>query len=171
MSEPTGARTEEVQRLWKSLVTLFPSWSLPLDWFLSGSSYRMVGADLISGQQHDKRVRRASARLQGVPDDMIESLAQMARLNADRAANMFRTVAVCYITLPIALGAFLSDAAPDVMSAFLSENLGSIGPIIFALVVTPILYFLGMWRAKQIGWAIDLHRAGGVTPLFPKQKR
>jgi hypothetical protein len=170
MNEAQEHRALELQRLWKSLVKLFPTWSLPLDWFLSPSSWRMLGVDMIAGQLHDPRVRRASARLQGVAPETLESLSQMARLNEERATNVFRAVAVCYITLPIALGAFLSEAAPAETRAFFIENLDSIGPLVLAAIITPIVYFLGMWRAKQVAWAIDLHRAGGLVPLHPKQR-
>lgn len=169
MSEPARTRTEELQRLWGSLVRIFPSWSLPIDMFFSPSSWRMVGVDMIASQVHDRRVRRAATALQGVPDDMLISLMQMARLNEERATNLFRSVAVCYITLPIAVGAFLSDAAPEAVSAYINNNLDSIGPLILALVITPIIYFFGMWRSKQVVWAIELHRAGGVAPLPPKK--
>jgi hypothetical protein len=169
MSDAGTSRTQELQRLWGSLVKIFPSWSLPLDMFFSPSSWRMVGVDMIASQVHDRRVRRAATVLQGVPEEMLVSLMQMARLNEERATNLFRAVAVCYITLPIALGAFLSDAAPDQVNAYLDTNLDSIGPAIVALVVTPIIYFFGMWRSKQIAWAIELHRAGGVAPLPPKK--
>ena len=171
MSEAGSTRTEELQRLWKSLVKIFPSWSLPIDWFFSPSSYRMLGVDMIASQLRDPRVRRASGQLQGAAPDMLQSLADIARLNEERATSLFRVVAVCYITVPIALGALLSDAAPNETKAYVLENLDSIGFWVFAAVVTPIIYFFGMWRAKQIVWAIELHRADGVAPLPPKNKR
>jgi hypothetical protein len=170
MSEAAPARVQELQRHWKSLVKLFPTWSLPLDWFFSPSSWRMVGVDMIAGQLHDPRVRRASGQLQGVAPDMLQSLSDMARLNEERATNVFRAVAVCYITLPIALAAFLSDAAPNETRAYISANLDTIVPLVGALIITPIIYFFGMWRAKQIFWAIELHRAGGVAPKLSKNK-
>lgn len=166
----TVERTSELQRLWKSLVKLFPTWSLPLDWFFSPSSYHMLGADLIRGQLNDPRVRRASGLLAPLAADTIESLSLMARLNEERATSVFCAVAVCYVTLPIALAALLSEAAPDAMSTFITARLDTIGPLLFALIVTPIVYFFGMWRAKQIVWAIDLHRAGGVAPVAAKKR-
>ncbi len=172
MSEVTGSnKAEELQRLWKAMVKLFPSWSLPIDWFFSPSTYRVLGVDMISSQLHDRRVRRASALLQGAPEDVLDSLAQMARLNADRATNVFRGVAVCYITLPIALAALLSEAAPDMVTATIADNLDLIVILVGGAIITPVVYFLGMWRAKQIVWAIDLHRAGGVTPFLRKSKK
>lgn len=170
MTDAAADRAQELQRLWKSLVKIFPTWSMPLDWFLSPSSYRMIGVDMIAGQLHDPRVRRASAQLQGLAPDILQSLSEMARLNEERATNIFRAVAVCYITLPIALAAFLSDAAPDMTRSFLAANFDMILQIVVALVLTPILYFFGMWRAKQIFWAIELHRAGAVTATLPKKR-
>jgi hypothetical protein len=168
--EAAPARVEALQRLWKALVKIFPARSLPIDWFFSPSSWRMVGVDMITAQLHDPRVRRASGALQGVAPDMVQSLSDMARLNEERATNLFRAVAVCYITLPIALAAFLSDAAPNETRAYVSGNLDTIVPVVGALVITPIIYFFGMWRAKQIFWAIELHRAGGVAPKLSKHK-
>lgn len=170
MSEQVHVETENLQRLWKSLVKLFPSWSLPIDWFFSPSSWRMVGVDMIAGQLHDARVRRASAQLQGASDALLESLSQIARLNEERATSLFRAIAVCYITLPIALAALLTEAAPDLLSAYVEDHLEQIAFFVVAAIVTPIIYFFGMWRAKQLAWTIDLYRAGGVTPTLAKKK-
>lgn len=170
MSDAASTTVEEVQRLWRSLVKLFPTWSLPFDWVLSPSSWRMIGVDMIAGQVHDPRVRRASALLGGATEEMVASLSQMARLNAERAANVFRAVAVCYVTLPIALAALLSEAAPGELRAYVEANVDAIAPWVVALIVTPVIYFCGLWRAKQIAWAIDLHCAGGVAPLAPKKR-
>lgn len=152
-----------VHQLWKGLVRLFPVWSLPLDWVFSLSSWHMIGADMIRGQLRDPRVRRAANLLKDAPESAIESLGLLARLNEERTTSVFRVIAVCYVTLPIALAALLTEAAPDVMSAYVEANLDTIGLLLFALVATPIIYFLGMWRAKQMVWAIDLHRAGGIA--------
>jgi hypothetical protein len=170
MSEATEHRAQELQRLWKSLVKLFPTWSLPLDWFFSPTSWRMLGVDLMTSIAQNPRSRRVAARLDGVSEETVATLSQMAKLNAVRATDLFRAVAVCYITLPIALAAFLSDAAPEMTRAYLAENFETIARLVVALVVTPIIYFLGMWRAKQLAWAIDLHRAGGLVPLRPKTR-
>lgn len=157
-------RAAELQRLWTSLAKLFPGWSLSFDWFFSASSYHMLGADLIKAQLHDPRVRKAAKLLAGLPEDNVHSLAAMARLNEERAATLARAVAVCYITLPIGLAALLSDAAPDALRALVATNLSVIAPLIFAAILTPLTYFNASWRAKQIVWAIDLYRAGGVAP-------
>jgi hypothetical protein len=142
---------------------------LPFDMILSPTSWRMFGVDLITSIAHDPRARRTSARLEGVADDTVAALAEMAKLNAARAADLFRAVAVCYITLPIALAAFLSEAAPDMTRTFVAEHFDTLVRLVFCLVLTPIIYFFGMWRAKQLSWAIDLHRAGGLIPLAPKR--
>jgi hypothetical protein len=170
MSEATAERAQELQRLWKSLVKLFPTWILPFEMLVSPTSWRMMGVDLITSIARDPRARRASALLEGATEETLASLSQMARLNAVRATEVFRAVAVCYITLPIALAAFLSDAAPDVTRAYLAEHFEAIARLVVALVLTPILYFFGMWRAKQLSWAIDMHRAGGLVPLHPKKR-
>ncbi len=123
----------------------------------------MVGVDMIAGQLHDPRARRAAARLGGVSDELLHALSQIASLNAERVTNVFRAVAVCYITLPIAVAALLSEAAPDLLSAYVAENLDLIAFLVGGAIITPIIYFLGMWRAKQIAWTVDLYRSGALV--------
>lgn len=52
----------------------------------------------------------------------------------------------------------------------MAEHLDLIVILVVGAALTPAIYFLGMWRAKQIVWAIDLYRAGGVAPLLRKGK-
>ena len=92
------------------------------------------------------------------PVEMLAPLAAMAELNARRTQDAFKAVAVAYISVPIALAALVSEAAPDVMRTTILTNLDGIAPIVAAFLLTPIVYFCGHWRAKQIAWigAIEL---------------
>jgi hypothetical protein len=158
-----------VQSQWRALTKLFPVWMMPLDFFFNASTYRFWGADLISSMQADWRVRRAAAVLSQQPQ-MLETLAQLADINVARTNDAFKAVALAYVTLPLALAALVSDAAPEAARAALTEHLPWLWPLIAALALTPLLYFCGHWRAKQIAWSIALFRAGAVAAEQPKRR-
>ena len=141
------------------LVRRFPAWGLPFDLFFNPSTWRFVGSDLLPSMRADPRVQRGLASLAGATDELIVALSDLAALNEKRTGDAFRTIAVAYVTLPIAMAALVSEAAPDFTRSFILDNAGRITPIIAALVLTPIVYFCGHCRAKQIAWTFALLRA------------
>lgn len=160
----------EINTLWRTLAKLYPAISLPLDMFLSPATWRLIGSDLMPSLVRDKRARRASAVLSAAPPGATPVMLDMAKINASRAADMFRSVALAYISLPIAISALVSDAAPGFVSDQLRNNLGDVIYWVIVAAVTPIVYFCMMWRAKQIVWAIEAHQAGAVEPLVETKK-
>ena len=68
------------------------------------------------------------------------------------------------MSIPLALAALLTDAAPEALQVMVNEHAPSIVLFLVGSLVFPILYFCGAWRAKQIAWVIDLFRAGALTP-------
>jgi hypothetical protein len=70
-----------------------------------------------------------------------------------------------YVSVPVAMAALLSDAAPDFLSTLIRDYATTIILLIIGTVLFPILYFCGNWRAKQIAWVIELYRAGAIAPL------
>jgi hypothetical protein len=161
----------ELQARWRAVAKNFRAWTLPIDLFFDPTSYRLWGADLLPGVMTGRRARDAAAALEGASAETLESLAAMAEVNARRSGDVFRSVAIMYISLPLGLAAMLSDAAPDQTRAFITEHTTGIGNIVFALAISPIVYWLGHWRAKQIAWTIALYRSGAVTPAVQKQDR
>ena len=89
----------------------------------------------------------------------------MAKVNESRSNDIFRAVFLGYVSVPIALGALLSDAAPEVLSEMIRDYATSIVMLLIGTLVFPIVYFCGNWRAKQIAWVIELYRAGAIAPL------
>lgn len=160
----------ELQARWRAVSRHFRAWTLLIDLFFDPGSYAMWGADLITSVLRSKRSRAAAGDLEGASPETLSALAEMARVNVGRTGDLFRNVAVCYISLPIALLALLSDAAPDQLRQALTAVAPVLGNIIVALVVSPIIYWLGHWRAKQIGWTIDLVRVGALVATAKKSK-
>ncbi len=161
---------EPAPELWRKLVKLFPAVSLPLDMFVSPSTWRLLGTDLTPSVVRNVRARKAAAVLAGAAPETVATLTEMARLNASRTGDIFRTVAVGYISLPITLAALVSEAAPDVLRTMVTNNLNSVVYWVFVFGLTPIFYFCGMWRAKQLQWAIEYFNAGVIEP-WPEKKR
>lgn len=87
----------------------------------------------------------------------------MARLNVERTGDAFKAVAVCYVTIPLALAALLSDAAPDQARLFLERAGSDILVLLAWLLLAPTIYFISHWRAKQMAWSIELYRAGALA--------
>jgi hypothetical protein len=152
--------------IWRRVVKIFPAWLLPFDMLFDPSTYRLIGgADFTNAVVKNSKARKAASALAEASPEALDTLAQIARVNTARTGDVFKAVAICYISLPLGLAALLSDAAPTETRAYVFENAWSIAQAVFALVVTPIWYFLGHWRAKQIAWTIELYRAGVIAPL------
>jgi hypothetical protein len=155
--------------LWRSLAQLYPAWSLPIDMVFSPSTWRALGVDLSASVVKDGKARRLAQLMAQAPTDAVPIMADMARINAERATDIFRTAAVGYISLPIALAALLSEAAPEFLRAAVVSNIGSVGYAVLILALTPIVYFCGMWRAKQLQWAIEYYKMGAIEPLAARK--
>ena len=144
---------------WRAIARHFPSWTFAFDVFLSPGTYKFIGTDLLGAMRTDPRAKRAFTALEATPDHLLPALDAMAHINARRADDAFKAVAVAYITVPIALAALVSEAAPEITRAVILGNVNNIAPVLAALVLTPVAYFCGAWRAKQIVWTIELYRA------------
>jgi hypothetical protein len=153
----------ELRTRWRALAKVYSAWTLPLDLFLAPSSYRMFGANLLPSIMDGKRARQTSRALEGASPEMLDKLTQLAEINASRTGESFKVVALCYVTLPLALAAFFSDAAPDQMRLVLEAAIEDIFIIIGLLVLGPIVFFISHWRAKQMAWALALHRVGALA--------
>lgn len=155
--------SEALKATWRQIVRLYPAATLPIDFFISPGSWRMWGVDLLRGPFEDGKTRKVAALIAQLPSEAVDQLSRLARINAQRANGIFNAVGVTYVTLPLAIGALLSDAAPEVVRAYVLENVWFLVRLTVLLAVTPIVYFLGMWRARQISWTLDLLQAG-VAP-------
>jgi hypothetical protein len=158
------AAPSEIQKLWRALAKTHPAWSMLPDALFSSSAWSLFGTDMTSGLVRNPKARRVAAILEGRSDEVLANIAAIGQLNAERATAVFRNIAVVYVTLPIAAVALMSDAAPDFLRAFLTANADNLVRWLLILAITPAIYFLIMWRAKQLSWTIDCVRAGAVEP-------
>jgi hypothetical protein len=161
---------EELQARWRTVAKHFSSWTMPLDLFFDPGSYTLWGENVLNGLFMGKRSRAAAGDLAGASEEELLALSEMAKINVSRSGDVFRGVAVCYITLPIALFALASDAAPGQLGPVVAELAPALGSVIIALIISPIIYWIGHWRAKQISWTIDLYRTGALAPLAAKKR-
>lgn len=155
----------ELQRRWRSVAKLFPLRRFGIDLFFDVNSWHMIGADVTSMLASHKNARRAADAMQGATPETLEALAAIAKVNESRSSDLFRAVFLGYVTVPIALAAMFSDAAPEFLNAFVREYATTIVILLIGTVVFPIVYFCGNWRAKQIAWVVELYRAGAIVPL------
>jgi len=155
----------DLQQRWRTLVRHYPVWRMFFDLTFDPASYRLIGADLVSFVVRSKRARRAARALDGASPDLLNALSGMANVNERRATDIFRAVFLAYVSVPIALAAMLSDASPELLRGMLTDMTPGFIVFLAGTVIFPILYFCGSWRAKQIGWVIELYRAGALAPL------
>ncbi len=158
----------ELQQRWKGVAKRFPLWRFGFDLLFDPNSWRMIGADITSMVVKSGNVRRAAAAMEGASAEMLDALEKMAKVNEARSNDIFRAVFLGYVSIPLALGALLSDAAPDFLTKVISDQAPSIVLFLIGSAVFPIVYFCGNWRAKQIAWTIELYRAGAIEPLAAK---
>lgn len=155
----------EVQRRWKGVVQQYRLWRFAIDLFFDVNSWRMIGVDITTMVVQSKSAQRAALALQGASPETLEAVAAVAKVNESRSNDIFRAVFLGYVSVPIALGALLSDAAPDVLTEIVRDYAAAIVTMLIGALVFPIVYFCGNWRAKQVAWVIDLYRAGAIAPL------
>jgi hypothetical protein len=161
---------DELKRRWRGVVRYYPAWRMLIDLFFDAHSWRLIGVDVVSPVVQSKAARKAARALEGASPDMLAALAAMADVNSRRANDVFRAVFLGYVSVPLAIAAMLSDAAPDALSAMIREMAPSLVIFLVGSLLFPIIYFCGSWRAKQVNWVIDLYRAGALAPL-PETRR
>jgi hypothetical protein len=154
----------ELRSRWKALVKRFPVWRFLIDLVFDAGSWRLFGADLTGFVMDNRNARMAARALDGASAETLEALGSIAEVNVARTGEVFKAVFLGYVSLPLAFGALLSDAAPDTLRAILADNATSIVIFLVGAIAFPIIYFCGSWRAKQIAWVIDLYRAGALQP-------
>ncbi len=168
MSEEPASTAAEAKALWRRLAPIYRTWSMLWDSFVARESWGAVGVDLTTGVIESRKARKVAAVLRGASGPALDAVVTIAQVNAERATAIFRNVAIMYVTLPIAALALMSDAAPEIVQRFLTENADDVLFWVILLSTTPIMFFAFMWRAKQLAWSIELARSGAVEPLEPK---
>ena len=163
-----SADAAEVRLLWKNVAKRFPLWRFAIDLFFDLSSWRLFGSDITSIMMDNKNVRQAGDALRDASPEALDSLAQIAKVNEQRSSDMFRVIFLTYVSVPLALAAMLSEAAPDFLRSLISDNANGIVILLIGSVIFPVMYFCGNWRAKQIVWTIDLFRANALASLPSK---
>ena len=159
------ADASELQSRWRALVRRYPVWRMPIDLLFDPASYRLFGSDLTGVMMRNRNGRLAARALAGASPETLEALSSIAEVNISRTSEFFRAVLFTYISLPLGFAALLSDAAPDTMRRILADQSPSIVVFLIGAVVFPIAFFCGAWRAKQIGWVLQLYRAGAIEAL------
>lgn len=161
----------DLQAAWRSLVKIFPACTVPIDVLVSPASWRFVGTDLLKGPFGDRKSQAVAAILGKLPEEMGANLSAMADINVRRAAGAFTTVAVAYVSLPLGVGALVSEVAPDDVRAYVEANMSNFIVWVATLSMAPVVYFFGMWRARQLHWTIELVRLGAIVEAPAAIKR
>ncbi len=166
MTEP--ATPERLWAAWRSLRRLFPMWSLPWSTVATPGALSMMGNDFVSGLRRNRNTAQAALLLAAEPRDLIDALSDLADLNVRRQEQVFRAAFILYVTLPFAGAAAWSDVAPDSLKAWIAADPQFIVQFLGAAGAGIALYWLGLWRAKQMVSVLALiriERGYGLTAL------
>ena len=155
---------EELQATWRSLIRIFPVWSMPAEVLFSRTTWRFIGADLLAGPFGDRKSQKVADTVGPLRAETVVALKTLAEVNVRRTTAAFSAVAVAYVSLPVAIGALLSEIAPEVMRDLVFSSGSVVIAVLVALAFGPLSYFGSMWRARQLEWTLELVSAGAMAP-------
>lgn len=158
MSAADHPTPEHLWGLWRKLRSYFPMWSMAVSSIASPGAMSMLGNDFISGLNRNPNTGQVRALLAGETPGTLDALSDLAELNARRQEQVFNAAFILYITLPLALGAAWSDVAPAALQAWIAQDLDFALTMLAIISIAIAIYWLGLWRAKQIVSVLALIR-------------
>ena len=118
----------------------------------------IYGVDCVSGLRDSAMAKAAEAVISQASDEELDTLIEIAQVNAARNDSMWRMAVVFYVSVPGALIFASLDIAPDVISEMIRDTLFYL-MIAFALFTGQMLFYFGtFWRARQIVAVLELLR-------------
>jgi len=163
--------SRELQAKWRSLVRMFPVWLMPAETLFSQTTWRFIGVDLLAGPFGDRKSQKVADIVGALPAETVAALKTLAEINVRRTSAAFSAVALAYVSLPVAIGALLSEIAPEVMRDLVFSDGSVVIAVLVGLAFGPLTYFGSMWRARQLEWTLELVSAGAIAPnaALPKK--
>lgn len=162
---------KDLQSTWRSLIRIFPVWSMPTEILFSKTTWRFIGADLLAGPFGDRKSQKVADIVGALPAESVAALKMLAEINVRRTSAAFGAVAVAYVSLPVAIGALLSEIAPEVMRDLVFSDGSVVIAVLVGLAFGPLTYFGSMWRARQLEWTLELVSAGAIASDQAHPKR
>ncbi|NEX92060.1 hypothetical protein [Caulobacter sp. 17J65-9] len=157
--------------LWRELKKGFSTWSLAGSAFVTPGSWGYAGLDFVTGLRRNRSTHEVFALLEGVSEAQFEALSALAALNARRQEQMFRVVALGYITIPLTLIATWAEIAPEGVVALLGQNTQLALYAVFLFTFGVLAYFASSWRSRQIVSVLELVRIERrLAPAAPKRR-
>jgi hypothetical protein len=158
--------TSPVWPLWRSVYSLFPVWG-----WLTGlgtpGAWSAFGIDYVTGLRRNRSTQKTFDLLAGRADGEFEAVVALAELNARRQKQMFTTIAVAYVTIPLTLVATGAEVFPDAVQAFVRSEPVAVLQIVALSTLGALYYFASHWRARQIVEVLDLVRAERLAEAAP----
>ena len=62
---------EELQATWRSLIRIFPVWSMPAEDLFSRTTWRFIGADLLAGPFGDRKSQKVADSVGPLPAETV----------------------------------------------------------------------------------------------------
>lgn len=153
----SGGLDSPVWPLWRSVQSLFPVWG-----WLTGigtpGAWSAVGIDYVTGLRRNRSTHKVFALLEGRGEAEFEAVVALAELNARRQRQMFTTVAVAYVTIPLTLVATGAEVFPEAVETFVRAQTVAVLQIVGLATMGALYYFASHWRARQITEVLDLVR-------------
>jgi len=137
---------------------------MPAQVLFSRTTWRFIGADLLAGPFGDRKSQKVADIVGPLPAETVVALKRLAEVNVRRTAAAFSAVAVAYVSLPVAIGALLSEIAPEVMRDLVFSSGSVVIAVLVGLAFGPLTYFGRMGRARPLEWTLYLGSAGAMAP-------
>jgi hypothetical protein len=160
-TEPAGGAASprpDLWSLWRRLHRLFPTWSLLPSSLYTPGAWGYMGVDFVSGFRKNPSTIKAFELFESVDDATFDAVSALASLNARRQDQMLRAVIVGYLTVPLSIMALLAELAGASVMSFIRDHLRDLIPVVVALTLGPVAYFMSNWRSRQIMGVLDLIR-------------
>lgn len=142
---------------WKRLVKAMPVIRMPLEWFIAPSTWRLFGADFLSGLLANRTTKAVFAILGPLSARDLRRLHALALVNHRRQEAISRWFAIGFVTLPVSTALMLSELSPETLKAIAAaEGMARWYFMLGYGAAAVALYLMFAWRARQLLTLIEL---------------
>ena len=145
--------------VWQRLVKAFGFSRMVLHLSASKSGLGFYGVDVISSLSRTPMALAAQEVLQPLDDGQMAVLHEMARINAERNAAIWKMAALFYVSGPTSVLVLAFQLAPEFTREVLRQGSWGIATAFVLLTLWMMVYYSIHWRASQIQAVIELERA------------
>jgi len=146
----------DVWPIWRDLVRQFSLFRFPLDFLFTPGSWRALGVDLLSGLRANRSTSAVAERMRQLSGRQVTAIVRLAELNVRRQEQMFRLLAIFYVSVPFSAAVLLFQASPQDARELLEASSNGVILLVSAALAAVAFYLAAAWRARQLLTAVTL---------------